>query len=162
VTVSDPGAPTNIDPAGFLANLVRGDVSATAALDIFRSNGLSMRTQTFYSLYGEIRDAVGGRSALQGMDYSQLPTGAQYTTYRAGEGGQYATFVQNYTRTVGTNEIQTRHYIHITNQPHTANEALTASASQFAEGGGGPEGPSGSILVGQTVSSMTVTVARVA
>jgi len=148
-----------VDPAAFLANLVRADVSATQALGIFRAQGLRMGNETFYGLYSEIREAVGGRSALQGMHYNQLPTGSQYTEYQAGPGGQYATFVQTYTRGVGDTEVSTKYFTFVSNEPHTANEAIAAAQAQLVEGQGQSGPPGGEVMIGSTVSSMTVTTA---
>jgi hypothetical protein len=93
------------------------------------------------------------------MNYDQLPTGPQYSTYRAGEGGQYATFVQTYTRAVGDTEVTTHYFTHISDVPHTANQAIAAAQQQLIEGEGQSGPPGGEVMIGSTVSSMTVTLA---
>ena len=149
-----------VDPAAFLSQLIQQDVSGRAALSQLRDAGMTMGNQAFYSLYGQIRDAVGGRSELQALDYAALPTGADYSTYAAGPGGQYATFVQTYVRPVGGTTVEPRYFIHVTDTPHTPNEAIAMAQQQLIEGEAANPAYGGQVTIGTAVTSVTQTVAR--
>lgn len=150
----------NLDPAAFVRGLIEEGIGVTEGRDLFRSYGMAMSNARFSSLYGEIRSTIANREALQALDYSLVPDAARFNAWAAGEPDRYATFVQVHVTMPGESEIQMRPFVHITDQPHTPQEAVDAAmseAEQLAAAGGTFQGQT---VIGGTVTSMTRTVAR--
>lgn len=143
--------------SAFLPRAIEEGMSARRALASFREAGGRMGNQAFRSLYGEARAAVEGRDAIAGLDYDAIPPGTAYTDWTAGAEGRYATFVQSFTRMPGEVEVENRFYTHITDAPHSPQEAIDAAAEFYTDAavstGGTPQG----VYQGSVVTSMTRT-----
>lgn len=148
------------NPAPFIANLIQDNIGVTAGRALMREAGMRMSNATFSRMYGQVREAIGGREQLQGLDYEAIPSGEQYSTWTAGQGGQYATFTTTFIRPTGSREVEPAFYFHITNEPHTPQEAIDAAAVFFADGDEinpvyGPRE-----IIGAVVTSVNRTVAK--
>lgn len=150
----------DFNPAPFIADLIQQDIGVTAGRQMMREAGMRMSNAAFSRMYGQVRDAIGGREGLQSMDYESIPPGEAYSTWTAGRGGQYATFTTTFVRPTGSREVEPVYYFHLTNEPHTPNEAIQAAAGFLTDGDEinpvyGPRE-----IIGSVVTSMTRTVAR--
>lgn len=149
--------------SAFIRSAISEGMGVTAARSLFREQGVGrMSNSAFGQLYGQIRAAVGNRSAIAGLDYSQVPQAGAYTPWAAGAADRYATFVEVYVRPVGSREVTSKWYQYVTNNPHTPQAAINAAVDSIM--GGSAEGltPSGEVIVGAAVTSITRTVSRAA
>lgn len=112
----------------FVTQAVNEGLSMRQAISTFRESGGRMSNQAFRSLYGQVRDAIGGREAIQALDYGQVPSADVYGTWGSGEAGRYSTFVTSYVRRAGERELEPRYYTYTTDMPHPPQEAIDAAA----------------------------------
>lgn len=77
------------NPAGQMLDAMRSGNSATEALRQFRDAGGSMRTQRWYSLWGEIQADLGNRPELLGLPRSSAIPIQNHTEWSAGQPGRY-------------------------------------------------------------------------
>lgn len=151
---------TPVDPAAFIVQGLEEGLSGNAILRGLQEAGAGMNRGTFFQMVGEIRGAIGAREELQGLDYGAIPEGSSYSTWRAGAGDQYATFVTSYVRPVGSLDIEQRYYTHITNDPHSPQDAIDAAQDFLDRGNEQGSGPSADTTMGSVITSINRTVAR--
>lgn len=149
------GEPFNVGT--FISGAIDEGLSQRSALRLFREQGMRMADRTFGALWNEIRDTIGGREVLQGIDYSAIPTADVYGTWAAGEGGQFSTFVTSYVRRVGERGVEERFYTYTTDQPHAPQEAIDAARDQYTDEGLASDSFGGGIYQGSVVTSMVRT-----
>lgn len=133
---------------------IESDMSATASLKAFRAGGGRIGNERWYSLYGDIRAAMGNREQLQGISYGQVPAYDQMTSWAAGTAGQQATFVQTFLQVPGERGTRTSFFIHVTGDPHTPQEAIEAAQRSIAEGQRTGSGPVGEVMLGSVITSV--------
>jgi len=133
--MSDEFSPGSVpgNPSGFIAGAVNDGTSATDALNAFREAGGSIRTQTWYRLFGEVTDSLARSPMAAALDPYQLPDPAAYATWTMGPGGQYATQVQVFFRDIDTGLIGTSQYTYVTDEPHTPAEAEAAAYDEYSD-----------------------------
>lgn len=125
------GEPFNV--GSFMAQAVGEDLSMRSAREAFRAAGGRMSNQSFASMYSEVRDAIGGREAIQAIDYSSIPDAGLYGSWASGGEGNYSTFVTSYVRRVGERGLEPRYYTYTTSEPHTPQEAIDAAGSWITD-----------------------------
>lgn len=152
----DPEANTG-NPAGFIVGQVSGGVSSSAALRAFREAGGSIRTQTFYRLYGEVTDALARSDSAAGLDPFSLPDPGNYATWTMGRGGQFATQVKVFFRDVDTGLIGTSNFTYVTDEPHSPAEAEAAAYDEYND----PDNAAdyGQAVLGTATSNVFQTIA---
>ncbi len=144
----------------FIGNMIENNVGVTAARNAMRAAGMKMSNAAFSSLYGQIREAIGAREGLQGLDYESLPSGETYSTWTAGRGDQYATFVTTWVRPIGERDASPRYFYHLTNEPHTPAEAVRVAQSSLAQAAEAEHGDSDIMIIGSLVTSINRTLGR--
>lgn len=151
-------AAASLDAGAFMAQAANEGLGVVAARNAMRESGISMSNATFSRMYGEIREAIAGRDALQGLDYGAIPPGETYTDWAVGAEGDYATFVTSYVRVPGQSDLEQRFYIYRSDQPHTPQEAIDAAADQYTNTDLTRDSLAGGVYQGSVVTSMTRTV----
>lgn len=142
----------------FIAKAINEGLSMNKALATFRDAGMKMGNQAFRSAYANVREAIGGRDVISSLDYDAIPPGEAFTDWAAGASGRYATFVTSLTRLPGEVEMDRKFYIHVTDEPHTPQEAVDAHAAHLTDEAQTDKGyPMGSYQGGY-VTSMTRTI----
>lgn len=76
-------------PAGFIAQALKNDVSATGALRMFREAGGHVQTQRWYQLAGEVRAALDNRHITAFLDPSLVPSADRWTPWTMKKPGLY-------------------------------------------------------------------------
>jgi hypothetical protein len=149
-------------PGAFISGAIAEGLGVTEARNLFRSYGMSMSNASFGQLYGQVRDAIGNRSDIAGLNYDAIPDGNVYTPWAAGTPDRYATFVQTFVRDPGSSEPRTIFTTVVTDEPHTPGfaeqQAQDEAEAAAAEGGSF----AGQVVLASVITSMTRTVRRVA
>lgn len=131
-----PGGGVNIgNRAGYVAGLIREGLSANKILSTLREAGAGMQRAAGLRLVGQVRDSLARSPEIQAMRGDQLPTGDQYGTWAMGRGGQYATNVAIYSIDRGSGVALTSFFTHVTNEPHTPEEAAQAGIDLYTDAG---------------------------
>lgn len=118
----------------FLQSAIGDGLSMTAARDLFRESGVgALSNQTFSQLYGEARFAAGKYDDWANLDYSAVPGAEQYADIRASGPDRYLTRVEVGVREIGQRDITTTFFTHMTNDPHSPQEAIDAATSRIAD-----------------------------
>lgn len=120
------------NPAGFIADRIREGVNANRALQEFQGAGGGMRRQSWYRLYGEVRDSIARSPEASSLDPGATPTGAQYGTWAMGRGGQFATQVNIMFRDKASGVVGSAPYTHISDEEHTPDEAIAAGIDLYS------------------------------
>lgn len=149
------GEPFNV--GSFIAQAIDEGLSMRAARDLFRAQGMQMANQSFASMYAQVRDAIGEREAIQGIDYEAIPDPAVYGRWSAGRGDQFATFVTSYVRPLGERDVEERFYLHLTDDPHTAADAVRAAERFYTDEALVGDSLQGGVYQGSVVTSMVRT-----
>lgn len=152
-----PDSASTGNPAGFIVGAIGDDMSSTQALAAYRDAGGSIRTQTWYRLYGEVTDALARSPGAMALDPDAIPGANDYATWTMGGGGQYATQVQVYFRDVDTGLVGTTNYTYVTDVPHTPGEAEAAAFDEYSD----PDnaGDYGQVVLGTATSNVFRTIA---
>lgn len=145
-------------PDAFIRQAISEDLGPTAALRSFREGGGAINNETWFSLYGQIRDAVGGNEALQGLEYSSLPPTEAYSPWAAGEPDRYVSFVEVHVRNPGERIPESRFFSYVTDTMHAPEDAINAAVAEFGEAAAAGGTFAGQIILGATVTSLTRTV----
>jgi hypothetical protein len=158
--VSDLIPFADFSPGSFIAGAIGEGMGVTEARNLFRSYGMSMGNDAFGQLFGQVRAAIGDRSAIAQLSYDSIPPGEAYTEWAAGQPDRYATFVQTFTREPGTNDVLTHFNTYVTDVAHSPQEAIdwAQQESEAAAAEGGTF--SGQVTLASVVTSMTRTVQR--
>lgn len=119
------------NPAGFIAQAIRSGQNATQALSAYREAGGSARTQTWYGLYGQVSDTLARQPEAANLEPNRIPGAEDYGEWSMGRGGQFATQVQILFRDRETGIIGSAPYTHITDEPHTPDEAVYAGIDLY-------------------------------
>lgn len=148
------------DPAQFIAGMIEEGIGVTAGRNMVRDAGFQISNEAFGNLYGQVRFALGDREIIQGLNYDQVPPSDVYSTWRAGRGDQYATYVTSYVRPVGERDIEERFYFHLSDDPHTPQEAIDAAQAHLTGDRAATSGSDPIVLVGSVVTSVNRTIGR--
>lgn len=122
------------NPASFIARFLDEGYTARDALDVFRSQGGAMRTQTWYRAWGEMENVVSRRAQWATVDPDLFPSADLYAPWSAGRPGSYATQVKVLLRDRETGLVSSIGYTHITDEPHTPAEAMDAGMGIYQQG----------------------------
>lgn len=159
--MSDPGRGVPLSVSAFIRSAIGEGMGVTAARAALREEGVGrMSNAAFGQLYGQIRAAVGDRSAIAGMDYTQPVPTSVMTPWAAGTPDRYASFVEVYVRPIGSRDVTSKWHTYVTDFPHSGQEAIDAAVEQIMGGSETGMTPSGEVIVGAAVTSTTRTVAR--
>ena len=120
------------NPAGFAAYHNRIGSSAREALSEFRDAGGKIGNERWFSLYGQVGDSLSRSDEAYGLVPDQLPAASDYGTWAMGNGGQYATQVQVTFRDLDSGVTGTAQYTHITDEPHTPEDAQQAGIDLYS------------------------------
>lgn len=132
--MSDIGDATNLSLGAFIRQAIGEGMGVTEARNTMRDLGVgSLSNEAFGELYGEIRAAIGQRSALAGLDYEAIPGADVLVPWSAGNRERYATFVEVFVREQGTRVVTSRFHTHISDAPHTPQEAVDAAIQTLAD-----------------------------
>ncbi len=152
-----PGEGPGFSVGAFLQGAVEEGWSARRAIAEFRSAGMSMGNEAFRSMYASARETLAGRDALAGLDYNApIPTDVM-VPWAAGEEGNFASFVTSYVRMPGTTDIEERFFTHVTDTPHTPQEAIDAAAAYLTGDALPTNGTPQGVYVGGVLTSTTYT-----
>lgn len=143
-----------INAGAFIARAIGEGIGVTAARDMLREAGLRMSNQTFSNMYGSIRDSIGTRDELAGIDYSQVPPEDRFRTWAAGSEGDYLSFVESQVRIPGTDQLDTRYFTFRTAEPHTLQDAIDAAADFYTDNEAAAIGYGGGTYLGSYVTSV--------
>jgi hypothetical protein len=143
-----------LSPASFIGSMIASGLSPTQGLSQWRELGGSLRTQTWYELWGEVRGAIANREDLQAITADALPPGELLNDWAAGQEGQYATFVQTFIRQGGEQVLESRYFTYITEGAHTPSEALAAADDYLTQGARTGTGKQGEVVLGSVITSM--------
>lgn len=121
------------NPAGYIKGLINEGESATSGLDIFRSDGGAIRTQTWFQLYGEVNASMIRAGDAAGLDPYVLPGPSDYSEWAMGTGGQYVTQVNVFVVDRDTGLVGTINYTYVTDEPHTPAEAEAAAFDEYSD-----------------------------
>lgn len=91
---------------------------------------MKMGNQAFRALYSEMRDAIGNREALAGMDYSRIPDAAAISEWSAGTEGTFTYGVQLGLREVGGADVRISHHWVVTDTLISPDEAMQQAISE--------------------------------
>ena len=141
----------------FISEAIDSGLSMRRAREQFRAAGMRMSNESFAQLYSEIRDTIGGREVLQGIDYNAIPDADIYGTWAMGEGGRFSTFVTSYVRRIGERNVEQRFYTYTTDQPHSPQEAIDIARDQLTNQDLAADSFGGGIYQGSVVTSMVRT-----
>jgi hypothetical protein len=133
VTSTEGELPTvNIgNRAGYIAELVREGYSANKILGTLRDLGAGMQRSAGLKLVSQVRESMDKAPGIAGLRGDQLPSADQYGTWQMGRGGQYATNVAVYSIDKDTGASIKSFYTHVTNEPHTPEEAAQAGIDLY-------------------------------
>lgn len=124
-----PTIPGN--PSGYIVGAINEGTSATSALNAYRGDGGSIRTQTWYRLFGEVSNALASEPAAAALDPYQLPSASDYAQWSMGPGGEYVTSVRVFFKDQDTGLIGSKLYDYKTAEPHTPFEAQLAAETDY-------------------------------
>lgn len=149
--------------SAFIRSAIGEGLGVTAARTAMRDEGVGkMSNAAFGQLYGQIRAAVGMRSQIAQLDYSTPPPPEVLTPWAAGVPDRYSSFVEVYVRPIGGRDITSKWFQYVTDDPHAGQEAIDAAIDSVMGGSEDGTTPSGEVIVGAAITSMTRTVARAA
>lgn len=119
--------------AGYVAELLRQGESANSILRTLQENGAGMQRQAGLRLVAQVRDTLQRQPEIEGLPGNQIPDAAQYGTWAMGRGGQYATNVAVFSQERESGASIKSFYTHVTNDPHTPEEAANAAVESFTD-----------------------------
>lgn len=122
--------------AGYVAQLLQEGNSANSILRTLSEAGAGMQRQAGLRLVAQVRDTLQRAPQTVALPGNQLPDASQYGTWAMGRGGQYATNVAVYLQDRETGESIRAFFTHVTNDPHTPEEAANAAIASFTDSGG--------------------------
>lgn len=130
--IEPPPSEINVgNRAGYVAELLREGNSANSILRTLQESGADMQRQAGLRLVAQVRDSMQRSAEIQSLPGNQLPSADQYGTWAMGRGGQYATQVAVYLLDRDTGESIKAFYTHVTNEPHTPEDAANAAIDVF-------------------------------
>src|SRR5437899_2882582 len=97
--------------------------SARGALAELRELGGTSADRKWFELYGQVADTLARTADTAALDPTMLPLPSDYGTWSMGRGGQYATQVNVTYIDEETGLRSTSPYTHVTDEPHTPEEA---------------------------------------
>lgn len=146
-----------LNAGSFIAKAIEEGMSARQAISLFRDAGMKMGNQAFRSLYANVRDTLADRDQIAGLNYDAVPPGEAFGTWAADAEGGFATFVTSFTRMPGEVEMESRFYIHVSDESHTPQEAIDAAAAHYTDDAVGSSGTPQGVYQGSVVTSVTRT-----
>jgi hypothetical protein len=127
------GAFSTGNPAGFMAYHVSIGSSAREAREDYRSQGGTTGDTAWNRMYGQVADTLARIPDQAALDPGAIPSAGDYGTWAMGQGNQYATQVKVQLTDVETGLLTTTDYTHITDVPHTPEEAEAAAIADFGD-----------------------------
>lgn len=122
------------NPAGLIAAAIRAGTSATKALGEFRGAGGSIRTQSWYRAFGEVRAAIGRHEAISGLDPSLPPDPGMFSQWSAGRPGTFAYQVDVLVRDKGSGVVYRTAYTYLTDQLVPLQSAIDEAIATYTAG----------------------------
>lgn len=119
--------------AGFIAQMITEGYSANEGLDLLRQYGAGYRRSDFLADWGRVRDALAEDPSSLAIMPGTIPSGGEYAELAMGRGGQYATRVSIGLANQDTGVQGTGWYLHVTDEPHTPEEAIEAALDAFSD-----------------------------
>lgn len=146
-----------LNAGSFVAKAIEEGLSMRKTVDLLRESGMKMGNQAFRSLYANVRDTIADRDQIAGLNYDAVPPAEAFGTWAADAEGGFATFVTSFTRMPGEVEMEQRFYIHVSDDPHTPQEAIDAAAAHYTDDAVGSSGTPQGVYQGSVVTSVTRT-----
>lgn len=134
--------------AGFVSKAQSEGLSARAGLRQFRDAGGAIRDARWFKSWGEVAASKAGQVDVGGVPLNGLPPREAISPWSAGRPGQYATQVRVVVREEGTDEYSIRQFTHVTQGPHSGQDAIDAAVDTYADG----ESPYQDVVSGAFVS----------
>lgn len=119
--------------AGFMARAIQAGMSANQTLAALREGGAGMARQAGLRLYGQVTASLANRSEQIAYPTNALPRAEILNPWAMGRGGQFATQVEIQVRDRRTGIISAVQYTHVTNDPHTGDEAIQAGMDLYGD-----------------------------
>lgn len=119
--------------AGFIARAIQQGMSANQTLAALRDAGAGMARQAGLRLYGQVMGSLANREAQVAYPTNALPRAEVLSPWAMGRGGQFATQVEIQVRDRRTGIISAVQYTHVTNEPHTGDEAIQAGMDLYGD-----------------------------
>lgn len=129
------GNPWASGARGLISDLIDQGLSATAGLEQARDLGVeSIRTQTWYDLWGETAAAKANAGEFFDVDYA-TPLGAEsYTDWAAGRAGTYGHQVGVVVRDLESGAEWVVEYTAISDSPMTPQQAVDEALAVYTQG----------------------------
>lgn len=121
--------------AGYVSRLQSEGMGARAGLRAFRDAGGAVRDSRWYNTWGEVAASKAGQVDVGAHPLNSVPSREVLTDWHAGKPGQFATQVRVFVRERAQDEVSIRQFTHVTDSPHTGQEAIDAAIDTFSEGG---------------------------
>lgn len=118
---------------GWIADALSEGISQRATIRTLRDAGFKFGDAKFRSIWGQTRASMGAIEQVQGITGSSLPRDDQYSEWGTLRGRGFATHITYTRREKGITEVQTGSFLHMTNEPHTPDEAFDAMFRTFEE-----------------------------
>lgn len=134
--------------AGFVSRAQSEGLSARAGLREFREAGGAIRDARWFKSWGEVAASKAGQVDVGGVPLDHLPPREAISQWSAGRPGQYATQVRVVVREAGTDEFSIRQFTHVTQGPHSGQDAIDTAVDTYASG----EDPYQDVVTGAFVS----------
>lgn len=119
--------------AGFIARAIQQGMSANQTLAALREGGAGMARQAGLRLYGQVASSLANREAQISYPTNALPRAEVLSPWAMGRGGQFATQVEIQVRDRRTGIISAVQYTHVTDEPHTGDEAIQAGMDLYGD-----------------------------
>lgn len=132
-TGGEPPAVNIGNRAGYIAGLLREGKSANAILRELQAAGGGIQRQAGLRLVAQVRDTLSRAPDAGNFAGNQLPDAGQYGTWAMGRGGQYATQVAVYLQDRDNGDSIKQFYTHVSNEPHTPEDAANAAIDLFSQ-----------------------------
>lgn len=132
MAAGDGGDGINIgNRAGYIGGLIREGFSANKILRTLSESGAGIQRSAGLKLISQVRESLDKAPGIASLPGSSLPSAEQYGTWAMGRGGQYATNVAVYSIDKETGQSIKSFYTHVSNEPHTPEEAAQAGIDLY-------------------------------
>lgn len=129
---AEPGGVSG-NRAGFIARAIQEGMSANQTLGALRDAGMGINRQAGLRLYGQVNASLARRGEQVAYPTNALPRGDMLQPWAMGRGGQYATQVEIQVRDRRTGIVSAVQYTHVTDEPHTGDEAIQAGMNLYGD-----------------------------
>lgn len=120
-------------PAGFIANLVRQGFRPTEGLRMWREAGGSIRTQTWFRLFGEIRASIGRLEEFMSLPPDIPPSDDHFVPWSAGRPGLRAYQVDVWVRERETGAVMATPFTLVSDEVLSPSEAIDQAIDLYSD-----------------------------